>query len=135
VVKAAIHSSILDAARWPVNRSLMAKTPRALGHAAVRILLGLTDGERHGYALMQELRDDGLGAPLGPGSLYRNIQQLVADGLIMESSGASNDSGDERRRYFRLTPAGRRALSAETGRLSDVVKRAASKGIAVTVHR
>jgi DNA-binding PadR family transcriptional regulator len=113
----------------------MGNTPRALGHAAVRILLALTDGERHGYALMQELRGDGLGAVLGPGSLYRNIQQLVADGLITESSGASSDNDDERRRYFRLTAAGRRALAAEAGRLSDVVKRAASKGIAVTGRR
>lgn len=106
-----------------------------LGHAAVRILLALADGERHGYALMQELRADGLGAALGPGSLYRNIQQLVADRLITESSGTSSDSDDERRRYFRLTPTGRRALATEAGRLSNVVKRAASKGIPLTARR
>ncbi|HEX8941803.1 MAG TPA: helix-turn-helix transcriptional regulator [Gemmatimonadaceae bacterium] len=113
----------------------MANEPHPLGHAALRILLALADGERHGYALMQELRVDGLGAALGPGSLYRNIHQLVAERLITESSGASSDSADERRRYFRLTPAGRRALAAEAGRLSDLVKRAAAKGIVAPVRR
>jgi DNA-binding MarR family transcriptional regulator len=59
----------------------------------------------------------------------------VADRLITESSGASSDSGDERRRYFRLTAAGRRALAAEAGRLSDVLKRAATKGIVAPARR
>jgi DNA-binding PadR family transcriptional regulator len=113
----------------------MANNVRSPGHAALRILVALADGERHGYALMRELRTDGLGPALGPGSLYRNIQQLVADRLITESSGASSDSGDERRRYFRLTAAGRRALAAEAGRLSDVLKRAATKGIVAPARR
>jgi DNA-binding PadR family transcriptional regulator len=112
----------------------MVKSTRPLSHAAVRILLALADGQRHGYALMQELRDDGLGGPLGPSSLYRNMQQLVDDKLIVESSVA-DDGGDDRRRYFRLTPAGRRALAAEAHRLSDVVKRAASKGIMLPSRR
>jgi DNA-binding PadR family transcriptional regulator len=113
----------------------MADASRTLSQPAVRILLALTAGERHGYAVLQELRADGLGKALGPGSLYRTIQSLVTDGLITESSGAQSDSTDERRRYFRLTAAGRRTLVAETQRLSEIVKRASAKGVLVAGRR
>jgi DNA-binding PadR family transcriptional regulator len=109
----------------------MPKPPRALGLTTSRILLALADGERHGYAIMRDLRSDGLGAALGPGTLYRTIDQLLEEKLIVESSSASSASTDERRRYFRLTPAGRRALAREAARLSELVKRAASKGLFV----
>ena len=113
----------------------MGTTTPSVGHAGLRLLLALADGERHGYALMQELRSDGLGAALGPGSLYRNIQQLVTARLITESSGASSDVDDERRRYYRLTPLGRRALAAEANRLSKLLRRAETKGIVAPARR
>jgi DNA-binding PadR family transcriptional regulator len=113
----------------------MANDIRPVSHAALRILLALADGERHGYALMQELRSDGLGSALGPGSLYRTIEQLVHAKLIAESSGASSDSTDERRRYFRLTQAGRRALASEAERLAELLSRAVAKGVAVPARR
>lgn len=112
----------------------MPTDPRPLALTPLRILLALADGERHGYAIMQELRSDGLGPAQGPGSLYRNIEQLLADKLIAESSGASSDSTDERRRYFRVTAAGRRALAVEAGRLSEVVRRAAGKGVVIATR-
>ena len=113
----------------------MPAVPRPMSHAALRILLALAPGERHGYAIMQELKSDGLGAPLGPGSLYRTIQQLLDDRLIVETPEAARDSTDERRRYFRLSAAGRRALGAETARLSDVLRRAAAIGISLPKRR
>jgi DNA-binding PadR family transcriptional regulator len=113
----------------------MTVTTSPMPHAVLRILLALAAGERHGYAIMQELKTDGLGAPLGPGSLYRTIQQLLDDRLITESSGAAQDSTDERRRYFRLSAAGRRALSLETARLADLLKRAAAIGIVAAERR
>jgi DNA-binding PadR family transcriptional regulator len=113
----------------------MANSSRPLGLSALRLLIALADGERHGYALMQELRSDDLGPALGPGALYRTIQQLVSQRLIAESAGASSDTSDERRRYFRLTAAGRRALGAETERLSELVRRAAQTGIVAPARR
>jgi DNA-binding PadR family transcriptional regulator len=113
----------------------MTNSSRPLGLTAIRLLIGLADGERHGYALMQELRVDGFGPALGPGALYRTIQQLVSQHLVAESAGASSDSFDERRRYFRLTAAGRRALATEADRMSELVRRAAKKGIVAPVRR
>lgn len=113
----------------------MAANTRPMPHAMLRILLALAGGERHGYAIMQELRTDGLGAPLGTGTLYRTIQQLLDERLITESSGAAQESTDERRRYFRLSPAGRRALGIETARLSHLLKRAAAIGIVALERR
>jgi DNA-binding PadR family transcriptional regulator len=113
----------------------MAVDSRPMPHAMLRILLALAAGERHGYAIMQELKTDGLGGPLGTGTLYRAIQQLLDEGLIAESSGAAQESTDERRRYFRLSPAGRRALGVETARLAHVLKRAAAIGIVTPGRR
>src|SRR6185437_14721368 len=113
----------------------MANSSPPLGLSALRLLIGLADGERHGYALMQELRSDGLGPALGPGALYRTIQQLVSQRLIVESAGASSDTSDERRRYFRLTAAGRRALATEADRMSELARRAAKTGIVAPERR
>jgi DNA-binding PadR family transcriptional regulator len=113
----------------------MVNSSRPLALSALRLLIALADGERHGYALMQELRSDGLGPALGPGALYRTIQQLVSQRLIVESAGVSADTSDERRRYFRLSAAGRRALATEADRLSELVRRAAKKGIVAPARR
>jgi DNA-binding MarR family transcriptional regulator len=99
--------------------------------AVFHILLALGDSERHGYAIMQEVASltDGH-MQLGPGTLYRSIQRMLADGFISEST-ARPDSGhdDERRRYYRLTDFGRRVASAEAERLLALVMAARTKGI------
>jgi DNA-binding PadR family transcriptional regulator len=113
----------------------MANSSRPLGLSALRLLIGLADGERHGYALMQELRSDALGPALGPGALYRTLQQLLSQRLITESAGASSDTSDERRRYYRLTVAGRRAMATEADRMSELVRRAVKKGVVAPARR
>jgi DNA-binding MarR family transcriptional regulator len=60
--------------------------------------------------------------------LYRLIARLLYEGLITESPGRT-DSGEERRRTYRLTPAGRRVLGAETERMADLVAQARSRGV------
>ena len=97
-----------------------------LSPGAYHILLALATGERHGYALMQEVRrlSDGM-VRLGPGTLYRTLKGLLDAGLIAESGERPDPAhDDERRRYYRLTDFGQRVALAETRRLSRLVQRA-----------
>ena len=77
-----------------------------------QILLALSPGQRHGYAIMQEIeaRTDG-GFPIGTGSLYRAIKQLVDAALIAEVKPKT--PVHRQRRYYRLTPKGRRRAAHE----------------------
>jgi DNA-binding PadR family transcriptional regulator len=95
-----------------------------LSPAVFAILLALADGEKHGYGIMQEVRGH---APMGPGTLYGSLDRLLAASLI-EETGYTDD---ERRRYYRLTGAGREALHAEAARMSENLVRARRKGVKV----
>lgn len=102
--------------------------------AAFHILLALADGEKHGYAIMREVADDtGEKVRLGPGTLYGSIQTLLDAGYVAES-GERADAGDERRRYYRLSGAGRSALKAETERLVELLRLARSKKVLKGSH-
>jgi len=87
------------------------------------ILLALAGEERHGYAILQEvaaLTDGEL--QLEPGTLYRALHRMLRDGWVVESARRpAADLDDERRRYYRITPAGRRVASAEAARLWRLV--------------
>jgi DNA-binding PadR family transcriptional regulator len=88
------------------------------------ILLALGTETRHGYAIMREIREatDGRFEIL-PGTLYATIKTLLADELIEEVSAPANaDSADARRRYYRLTKAGRAEAAAQTERMAALVK-------------
>ncbi|HZU12098.1 MAG TPA: PadR family transcriptional regulator [Chloroflexota bacterium] len=93
------------------------------------VLLALTDGERHGYAIMQEIARRNCGKrKLGPGTLYRTVQQLLRLGLITESGERPDPAmDDERRRYYRITPAGREAARDEARRLEEIVQTARAR--------
>jgi DNA-binding PadR family transcriptional regulator len=89
------------------------------------ILLALTDGDRHGYAVIQDIeRRTGGELRLGTGTLYTAIARLVELGLIADTGRA-----DERRRFYRLTPLGRAVLTAETARLESLVRYAHDRRI------
>lgn len=95
-----------------------------LSPAALHILLSLAADDLHGYAIMQEVARQSAGQyKLGPGTLYDNLQKLVAQRLVHELGRRPGDS-DPRRRYYRLTPAGRAVLAAEVSRLEGVVREA-----------
>jgi DNA-binding PadR family transcriptional regulator len=67
---------------------------------------------------------------VGPGTLYRSIQRMLADGLIEELTGAAGDEADdERRRVYRMTAFGRRVAEAEASRLAALVDAAAARGL------
>ena len=97
-----------------------------LSPAALHILLALASEDRHGYGIMQEVvrQSDGR-YRLGPGTLYDNLQKLLDQGIVEESSPRSS-ADDSRRRYYRLTRFGRRLLATEITRLEGVVREARS---------
>jgi DNA-binding PadR family transcriptional regulator len=88
------------------------------------ILLMLAAKERHGYGVMQDvLEHTGGRIELEAGSLYRTIRRLGAEGFLEESARRpAADLDDERRRYYRLTPFGRRVVAAEAARLRNLVR-------------
>lgn len=94
--------------------------------AMFHILLALAERERHGYDMMQAIDEaSGGGFKIGPGTLYRSIKQMLALGLIEESDERPDpEMDDERRRYYRITSAGRRAASQEALRLARLVSQA-----------
>jgi DNA-binding PadR family transcriptional regulator len=88
------------------------------------ILLMLAPKERHGYGIINDvLQHTGGRIELEAGSLYRTIRRLGASGLLEESARRpAADLDDERRRYYRLTPMGRRVVAAEAERLRQLVR-------------
>jgi DNA-binding PadR family transcriptional regulator len=97
--------------------------------AAFHILLVLVDGELHGYGIMQQIKHISGGAlNVGPGTLYRSIQQMIEKGLIAEVEARIDPKlDDERRRYYRLTDFGQRVVQAEAERMAALVKVAQAK--------
>lgn len=93
------------------------------------ILLVLSDGEAHGYGIIQEARErDPRGLPLETGTLYRALRRLVSQGLITPSEPQPvRDGGDERRSYYAITAFGRDVAQAEARRLSAQVEAARTR--------
>jgi DNA-binding PadR family transcriptional regulator len=87
------------------------------------ILLALSAGDLHGYAVMQEVARQS-DAPLHPGTLYRALARLLESALIEELDERPREGDDERRRYYRVTTLGRAVARAEAARLARVVARA-----------
>ncbi|MBF8289278.1 MAG: PadR family transcriptional regulator [Chloroflexi bacterium] len=90
----------------------------------MHILLAIGPEERHGYAIMGEVaRITGGAVRLGPGAIYTTIRRLLDDGLIEESADRPDpDMDDRRRRYYRLTGAGRSVAASEVRRLDGIVQ-------------
>jgi DNA-binding PadR family transcriptional regulator len=100
--------------------------------ATLHILLALADEDRHGYAVIQDVAERTDGAlRLSAGTLYRSIQRMLEDGLIVEPrERPSPEEDDERRRYYRITPLGRAVAKAEARRLADLLRMARAAGLA-----
>ena len=87
------------------------------------VLSMLSAGERHGYGIRQDILEHTHGSlELEAGNLYRTIRRLEQDDLVDESVRRPAAGDDERRRYYRLTPFGRRVLAAELERLRELVR-------------
>ena len=117
----------------------MTSDPRALlplKPHVFQILLGLADGERHGWSLVHDLQQRTGGRRLLPGNFYRILRAMLDDDLIAEQtptrstrSRAAEETGAnaERRRYYALTPFGRRVARAEAERLEHLVSESRRK--------
>src|SRR5579863_2883606 len=92
-----------------------------MNRTALHILLSLAARDLHGYGIMQDVaqQSEGVFKP-GPGIVYDNLQRLIDRGLVGEVQRAESDVS--RRRYYRLTDAGRQELSEEVARLEEVVR-------------
>ncbi|MBZ5542527.1 MAG: PadR family transcriptional regulator [Acidobacteriia bacterium] len=102
-----------------------------LPSAAFQILLSLADEDLHGYGIMRQVAEQSCGRMrLGPGTLYSSIQSLLEEKLIEEVDLREDAKlGQERRRYYRLTSAGRKLARSEAARLADLLRVARVKRI------
>ena len=105
--------------------------------AVFHILIALGEGEKHGYAVMQEVaeRTDGK-VRMSPGTLYGSIRKMLDDGLIEElfrragqADARAAGTDDARRRYYRVTKFGRAVAAAEADRLKSLLHHARLNGL------
>ena len=98
--------------------------------ATFHILMAVADDDRHGYAIIQEIaaRTDGA-IRMSAGTLYRSIQRMIDQDLIVEvHERPAPELDDERRRYYRITRFGRAVARAEAQRLRELVRLARASG-------
>lgn len=96
-----------------------------LTHLSLQILLALSEGDLHGYAVIRKVRDDpGSGVRSGTGTFYSAIRRMQEEGLIREVESNRGSSPDSRRRYYSLTDFGREVLQAEVERLETLLRSA-----------
>jgi len=98
--------------------------------ATFHVLMALSDEDRHGYAIIQEIaaRTDGA-IRLSAGTLYRSLQRMLEQALIEETEDRpAPDEDDERRRYYRITKFGETVARAEARRLQNLVRLARASG-------
>lgn len=98
--------------------------------ATFHILMAVAEGDRHGYAILQDVERHTHGeVRLSAGTLYRSIQRMLEQGLLVEThERPAPEDDDERRRYYRITPFGAAAARAETRRLTELVRLARASG-------
>lgn len=108
------------------------KRHRPLQPAVFHILMALAEEDRHGYAIIQTISGQTEGrVRIGAATLYRSLQRMLEDGLVSElDERPTPEEDDERRRYYRITPTGRKVAKAETQRLADLVRLARTSGLA-----
>ena len=96
-----------------------------------QILVSLADGDRHGYAILQEIAErTGAARSITPSTLYSSIRRLLESGLIKElHDHPQREQDDQRRRYYRLTALGRRVAELEARRLERLLHDARHGGL------
>jgi len=112
------------------DQSRRGQRPVALSPVEFHILLSLAVGERHGYGIIQDIELRGETAVPDVGTMYRALARMVENGLIEAAfRKVAADTGDERRNYYRITSAGRRAARAEVRRLEALMRAARIGGL------
>src|ERR1700744_4943035 len=104
------------------NDDLLESLP--LSPASFFVLFALAEEEKHGYRIMQDIRELSEGTfTVGPATLYTTIKKLTEQRLICETLAAA----DDRRRTYALTSTGKRLLGAEFHRQQALLNLARSK--------
>jgi DNA-binding PadR family transcriptional regulator len=104
-----------------VDPTLFLPLPSAQYH----VLVALSSGELHGYAIMQAVEASSAGVvKMGPASLYGTLNRLVDAGLVVETAQRPSIGDDQRRRYYQLTALGGDVCLAESDRLAALARRA-----------
>lgn len=100
--------------------------------ATFHILMAVAEEDRHGYAIIQDVEErTGGELRLSAGTLYRSIQRMLEQGLLMEvRERPAPEWDDERRRYYRITAFGTKVARAESARLAQLLKLARARGLA-----
>jgi DNA-binding PadR family transcriptional regulator len=103
-----------------------------LPSATFHILMAVADEDRHGYGIIRDVSASTNGElTLSAGTLYRSIQRMLEQGLLIETRDRpAPEDDDERRRYYRITPFGRTVAKAEANRLMQLVRLARKSGFA-----
>jgi DNA-binding PadR family transcriptional regulator len=101
-----------------------------LTHVSYHVLLAIADKPLHGYGIIKEVADRTDGRiDMEAGTLYAAIKRLADDGLLDEAAPPRKGNTDSRRKYYRLTPFGRRVLRAESQRLVSLIDLAREKRV------
>jgi len=104
-----------------------------LSPQAFHILVALADRDQHGYGIMLDVAERTSGKlRLSAGTLYGSVKRLLEQGLIVElreSQRPDKSRDDDRRRYYRLTPRGRKAAKAEVRRMAELLEQARAHGL------
>ena len=104
-----------------------------LSPQAFHILVALADRDQHGYGIMLDVAErTGGKLRLSAGTLYGSVKRLLEQGLIVElreSQRPEKSLDDDRRRYYRLTPLGRKAAKAEVKRMAELLEQARAHGL------
>jgi DNA-binding PadR family transcriptional regulator len=113
----------------------MSETPDSflpLPPATFHILLAVAEEDRHGYAIIQDVAErTGGELKMSAGTLYRSLQRMLEQGLLVETrERPAPEFDDERRRYYRITPFGQQVARAEARRLAQLVRMARTRGFA-----
>ena len=112
-----------------MSKERQPQNPPPLSAPVFHILVALAGEERHGYGIMQDVaRQTNDALQLGPGTLYGCLKRMLAAGFIAESDERPDpELDDERRRYYRMTDFGHRAVRAEAQRLAEAASAARSR--------
>ncbi|HVD91674.1 MAG TPA: helix-turn-helix transcriptional regulator [Vicinamibacterales bacterium] len=112
------------------NRDADVERQLPLAPAVLHILIALGEGDRHGYAIMQEVSERTAGkVRMSPGTLYGSIRKMLDDGLIEELFHRGAHADDDRRRYYCVTKFGRAVAAAEAERLTALLHHARLNGL------
>jgi DNA-binding PadR family transcriptional regulator len=124
--------AIVDILSGMAQKSTQPEAFLPLPSATFHILMAVAEEDRHGYAIIQDVAArTGGELKLSAGTLYRSIQRMLEQGLVVETQERpAPELDDERRRYYRITPLGAAVAKAEATRMAKLVKWARGLGLA-----